>query len=242
MLSKKSGRMSELDRLIGTAESFLGITELPRGSNNVVFNTHYYGREVSGEAYPWCAVFIWDVFRLAGLSELFCGGDKTASCAAILSYARSSGQFVSPAELRRGDVVLYKFDRTNAAVNHTGLVIYAGSGSFYAIEGNTSVSSDSNGGAVMQRLRTCTNVVGAYRPHYMEEDTMTYWQFEQYMNRYLSITGTGEVCSVWAKNAINELKDRGIVSGSDGDFGWLKPATKETVAQMLYNYIQKLEG
>ncbi len=43
------------------------------------YNTAYYGREVSGK-YPWCAVFVWWVFREAGAPELYYGGGETAYC------------------------------------------------------------------------------------------------------------------------------------------------------------------
>lgn len=36
----------------------IGIKEYPSGSNNVKFNTWYYGIDVSGESYQWCMVFI----------------------------------------------------------------------------------------------------------------------------------------------------------------------------------------
>lgn len=32
----------------------------PRSSNHVTFNTDFYGRSVSGPAYPWCCTFVWD--------------------------------------------------------------------------------------------------------------------------------------------------------------------------------------
>lgn len=38
--------MSIIDTIINKALEFEGITEKPAGSNNVQFNTHYYGHEV----------------------------------------------------------------------------------------------------------------------------------------------------------------------------------------------------
>ena len=230
--------MSDIERLIETAAQFLGVTELPPNSNNVIFNTHYYGHEVSGSSYPWCAAFVWDIFRLTGLSGLYYGGGKTANCAALLSYAKSAGQFAQPSKLRRGDIVLYKFDRTASDANHIGIVTYCDGNRLRAIEGNTAVGNDSNGGAVMERERTLQNVVGAYRPAYREEKPLTYDEFEAYMNRYMGIVSTGETCSNWARTATDTLRQHGIASGNAGDFGWQKPVTKETVAQMLYNYMQ----
>ena len=66
--------------IINKAKSYEGTKENPSNSNNVVFNTHYYGRAVSGSAYPWCCVFIWDIFRLCNASKLFYDGKKTAYC------------------------------------------------------------------------------------------------------------------------------------------------------------------
>ena len=44
--------------IIAMAESQLGTPEQPLGSNNVDYNTWFYGYSVSGEDYPWCCVFV----------------------------------------------------------------------------------------------------------------------------------------------------------------------------------------
>lgn len=55
--------MSIIDTIINKALEFEGITEKPAGSNNVQFNTHYYGHEVEDgkpnedDAYPWCVTY-----------------------------------------------------------------------------------------------------------------------------------------------------------------------------------------
>ena len=46
------------DRL-ALARRELAVTEDPKGSNRVKYNTAYYGWEVSGDSYPWCCVFLW---------------------------------------------------------------------------------------------------------------------------------------------------------------------------------------
>ena len=68
-----------------------GVVEMPSNSNKVKYNTAYYGREVSGRAYPWCMTFVWWVFREAGFSLY-----KTASCTAFVN--RYS---ISPAAAKR---------------------------------------------------------------------------------------------------------------------------------------------
>ena len=46
------------DMAIATAMAELGIKESPKNSNRVKYNTWFYGKEVRGSAYPWCATFI----------------------------------------------------------------------------------------------------------------------------------------------------------------------------------------
>lgn len=54
-------------QLVKIAESQVGVKETPSGSNKVKYNTWYYGRVVSGSAYPWCCVFVeWCFAVLAG--------------------------------------------------------------------------------------------------------------------------------------------------------------------------------
>lgn len=45
-------------RLIQIAAGQVGVKESPANSNNVKYNTWFYGKAVSGSAYPWCAVFV----------------------------------------------------------------------------------------------------------------------------------------------------------------------------------------
>lgn len=54
----------QINRLIAIANGELGISEYPPNSNNVKYNTWFYGRQVSGKNYPWCAVFVSYVFHL----------------------------------------------------------------------------------------------------------------------------------------------------------------------------------
>ena len=50
------------DMIIATAEAELGIKESPKNSNNVKYNTWYYGHAVKGSAYPWCMAFVCWIF------------------------------------------------------------------------------------------------------------------------------------------------------------------------------------
>lgn len=44
--------------ILKKAEGEVGIKEVPANSNNVKYNTWYYGHPVQGASYPWCAAFI----------------------------------------------------------------------------------------------------------------------------------------------------------------------------------------
>ena len=46
------------DMIVATALSQVGVKESPKNSNNVKYNTWFYGKEVRGSAYPWCMVFV----------------------------------------------------------------------------------------------------------------------------------------------------------------------------------------
>ena len=65
-------------KLLKLARQELGEREYPPNSNNIKYNTAYYGKEVSGSNLAWCAVFVWWLFRECGMSELYYGGKKTA--------------------------------------------------------------------------------------------------------------------------------------------------------------------
>lgn len=52
-----------VDKIMELARKQIGITEMPPNSNNVKYNTWYYGHSVSGSAYPWCCTFIEWLFK-----------------------------------------------------------------------------------------------------------------------------------------------------------------------------------
>ena len=119
-------------KIIDTAIAEIGTKENPSGSNKVKYNTDYYGREVSGAAYPWCAVFCFYVFNKAGLSNLFCGGTKTAYCPTVESYYKKHGQWFT-SNPKVGDLVLFDFSRKGIA-SHIGILekINAETASYFA--------------------------------------------------------------------------------------------------------------
>ena len=169
--------MAGVNDLLELARSQLGVKEAPAGSNRVTYNTAYYGREVSGGAYPWCCAFIWWLFREAGAPELFYGGGKTASCTTLYGWYKRQGQAVEKVELRPGDLVFFNFDGNPAVMNHIGICEKVEPGYVTTIDGNTGTANEANGGAVMRRRRALKYVGGVARPKYEEEEEMKIYRY-----------------------------------------------------------------
>jgi len=155
--------MTQADRLVSWAEQQLGTAESPPGSNNARYNTLYYGRPVSGDAYPWCVTFIWAGFQECGLSRLFYGGGKTAGCRQLMQHAQANGLWVT-GDYRKGDLLLYG---KGTSPEHIGIFTGVRAGNLYAaIEGNYS-------NKVCRVWRSASAVLGAYRPQWAEEESPT---------------------------------------------------------------------
>ena len=163
--------MATAKQIINIAAAELGVKEIPSGSNNVKYNTEFYGRPVSGSAYPWCCAFVWWVFRQAGAPELFAGGGKTAWCPYAAAWYEKQGEYyTNPRDFKPGDIIFFNFQGA-AMPGHIGIVESVNpDGSVNCLEGNTSVKSQDNGGSVMRRKRSGSVILGAGRPKY-EEDT-----------------------------------------------------------------------
>lgn len=165
--------MATANEILAVARKEIGVKESPAGSNNVKYNTAYYGQEVwdgkAGGKYPWCVVFLWWVFHQAEADGLFYGGKKTASCSALMSYAQAHGRWVT-SNYQPGDVVIYDFPG-GGATDHCGIVEQPAGGGVMSIEGNTGAGNDANGGQVQRRIRSNNVIVGAFRPAYDKEVT-----------------------------------------------------------------------
>ncbi len=152
------------ESVIRVALQFEGVSD--DGNNNVIFNTDYYGHEVSGENYPWCCAFVWDIYRMAGCSEAFFNGGKTADCEAVFTWAKNEGLIIPIEMAQPGDLILFDWDK-NGRANHIGILYNINSnGTIQTIEGNTGFGNNSNGGQVMVRTRYQDNILCIIRPEY----------------------------------------------------------------------------
>ena len=201
--------MATAEKILEIARSQIGTRESPANSDNVKYNTVYYGREVSGK-YPWCAVFVWWVFREAGAPELYYGGGETAYCPTLMSFHKKQ----AVTNYRPGDIVFFNFSGKSSA-GHVGICESWDGTYITTIDGNTGGASEDNGGAVMRRRRHKKFIVGAYRPEYQEDDDMTQDQFNSFMDNYLKAIAK-EPASDWAKPFIQTAIDVGAMTDVGG--------------------------
>lgn len=155
--------MANSTDVLNIACKYIGTKESPANSNNVLFNTAFYGKPVSGAAYPWCCSFYFEVCREAGVTV-----KKTASCAQMADWFKSQGRFYT-SNPQPGDAVFFKFSGgSKNYTNHIGFVEKVTNGKLITIEGNTSTGNNCNGGMVMERERAypSSNIVGFGRPLY----------------------------------------------------------------------------
>ena len=196
------------DKSVEIAKKYVGITEYPPNSNNVQFNQRFYGKEVSGSAYPWCCAFVWCVHDEAGVPI-----KKTASCAELGSWFKNNGKFKTTGP-NVGDIVFFKFQGSTRWTNHVGIVVGVGDGYIKTIEGNTSSDdkgSQSNGGMVAERKRKLNNTI------------VGYGYFEPIENTSPTIYPTLKVGSRGAsvKTLQTLLNSKGAHLSVDGCFGQL---------------------
>lgn len=219
--------MARASDLLAIARAELGVKESPANSNNVKYNTAYYGHEVwdglDGGKYPWCMVFVWWLFGQTGAPDLFYGGGKTASCGALMTYAQTHGQWVTK-DYRAGDIVIIDIPGNKVKTDHCGIVVTPLPTGVRTIEGNTGTENDANGGAVMERTRPASWILGAYRPQYDTEegdDVVRYKYLADIPAKFQPI--------------IETLMDVGIIQGDGSD-----PAGNGDVIDLSHDQVRSL--
>src|SRR6185312_457110 len=134
-------------RIVNIAKQELGIKENPAGSNLTKFGEWYGQNGVS-----WCAIFVSWVYFFAGYPLGFIDTPKGyASCQDGYNHFKASGELTT--DPQPGDIVLYDWNIDGHA-DHTGIFERWENDTkqhFFAIEGNTSLGNNSDGGEVMER-------------------------------------------------------------------------------------------
>ncbi len=156
-----------------TAQDIIRIAEEEVGTQanyykKCKYNTWYYGTEVSGEMYDWCAVFVSWVFNEADALELIYG--KVANCGVFGANFYSRGRLVTSG-YRAGDIIFTHWDDSMSSfvpgvksLDHAAIIKSVNSdGTYTTIEGNAGTGIN---GEVMILTRTESQISCAARPAY----------------------------------------------------------------------------
>jgi len=160
-------QLSSVQGLAALAEAakHIGVMEAPPESNRTPFGV-WFG--VDGVA--WCNVFVSYCFAIGAnyiIGSNYPGGKGAGlypgkGCTYVPTteaWLRVTGMWIGRATPLPGDIAIYNWD--GGEPDHIGIVSkWLGQGDFEAIEGNTAIGNDSNGGAVMRRTRNLTQVDG----------------------------------------------------------------------------------
>ena len=155
--------MASAAELLAKAVSQIGYKESPSGSNHTKYG-EWYGLDYN----PWCDMFVSWCFDQIGALNI---GGKYAYCPSHVNYFKKKGWWLDREEKPQpGDIIFFS---NGSRACHVGIVEKRnGTKSVTTIEGNTSVTSNDNGGAVMRRTRTYGAVgsswyiMGFARPNY----------------------------------------------------------------------------
>jgi hypothetical protein len=131
----------------------LGTNEVPMNSNKTK-----YGKWFGYDGVPWCGIFVSFCYHMAGV-PLGNIGFKLgfAGCQTAFAYFTKTKEITKNPQ--PGDIVLFDWNG-DKRYDHTGLFVKKiDDQHFETIEGNTSVSNDSNGGIVMKRVRKYSQAI-----------------------------------------------------------------------------------
>lgn len=155
--------MSTADAAVAVARNEVGNKEYPSGSNRTK-----YGRWYGMDGQPWCAMFVSWVLAKSGID-----GFRHAYTPTGVQLFKSAQRWhtwdTDPTGPEPGDVVFFDFPDSVYRVQHVGFAAAEynrGSGTVRTIEGNTSQTSQDNGGEVQERVRPKSYIVGWGRPPY----------------------------------------------------------------------------
>lgn len=141
--------MATAKEFIAKAASQIGVKESPANSNNVKYGI-WYGMNYQ----PWCDMFVsWCGYEVGAQDQV----GKFAYCPYHVDWFKKQGRWKSrDANPQPGWVIF--FANSSGVACHVGIVEAINGSTIVTIEGNTSTSSNDNGGAVMRRNRTLGTV------------------------------------------------------------------------------------
>ncbi len=140
-------------KIVRIASNEVGYVETPPNSNKTK-----YGQWFGFDGVAWCGMFVSWVYAHAGQRLGNIGFKKGfAGCQTVVAYFKKQGTITdNPVE---GDIVFFDWNG-DGRYDHTGIYVKRiDADEFESIEGNTSLTNQSNGGQVMRRVRKFKNVL-----------------------------------------------------------------------------------
>jgi len=134
-------------KIVEIASKEIGIEESPKNSNKTK-----YGKWFGFDGVAWCGMFVSWCYAQAGKPLGNIGYLKGfAGCQTAFAHFTKTKEITNKPVA--GDIVLFDWNN-DKRYDHTGIFVkWLDDNRFEAIEGNTAVGNDSNGGKVMLRIR-----------------------------------------------------------------------------------------
>lgn len=145
-----------MKKITQIAEAEIGYCETPANSNKTK-----YGKWFGFDGVAWCAIFVSWCYDKAGYPLGNIGYTKGyAGCqSGVAFFTKTKRITTNPVE---GDIVFFDWNG-DGRYDHTGIFVkWIDKTTFETIEGNTSLTNQSNGGEVMRRKRKLKNVLFAH--------------------------------------------------------------------------------
>lgn len=199
----------QIKKLFDIALGEIGTQEYPPNSN-----LQKYGEWYNLNGQPWCAIFVSWCFNQAGIPLVLQDSKGYYNVPKGYSLLKQQDKIVDKPQ--PGDLIFFDFNG-DGIPEHTGIVNEVhNDNTFLSIEGNTSTSSEDNGGAVMKRKRYVSQCLG----------------FGRVIEGYDYINHKYE-------HAILSVKQKGIMIGDpDGNFRPDDPITRGEFA-VIIDYVYK---
>jgi len=143
------------DSITTVAAKEIGYSENPINSNRTK-----YGKWFGFDGVPWCAMFVSWCYDKAKFPLGNIGFTKGfAGCQTGFNYFTKKGWIINADLAKSGDIVLFDWNN-DGRHDHTGIFVRKiDEDTFEAIEGNTSLKNQSNGGSVMRRHRQYSQAI-----------------------------------------------------------------------------------
>lgn len=140
-------------KIVEIAKLEVGAIESPKNSNKTK-----YGKWFGLDGVAWCGMFVSWCYSQAGYSLGNIGFSKGfAGCQTAVAHFKKTGEITKNPQ--PGDIVFFDWNG-DGRYDHTGIFVqWINKTQFESVEGNTSLTNQSNGGQVMLRTRQNSRVL-----------------------------------------------------------------------------------